>query len=385
MDSTHPTCGPDLGRDTDERNAAFCLCGSADPYHRWFPREANPDLHQYRLSDGVRDLLWDHGHVQDKGAETIQPAADTANVRIASFLVSRERLRLTVSILLLLFATGAFFFVTSLNAHARNPDEAGRTFGEFVVGVVIVAAGAAFARRRWQSRPGGTTLLVFSSIIALGFGGLAIVGLKVRRDNRAFTQQLNETAQLAKDVQAFGAGGPPPPQRSTDPDIEGARGLLTDIARRQLEARRADQALGMGELLDHPERASSAAQLTRELELTKQQSEIWARCYLDVERIVSSKTPSQEGTFLTVARKIAEKQEKVRRLHAAVFEADVALLAFLRDTFGAYSYRDGLYDSSSAEWRSRFGTLAENQKAAAATYNSTRGSASANNADGRVK
>jgi hypothetical protein len=272
-----------------------------------------------------------------------------------------------------------------MNAHARNPHDAARDFGEFIGIVVTFAAIGAFVARRWKDLPKGTALLLFSSMMALGFGGLAIVGLKVRWEDRTFTQQLNEVAQLHKDVQVFATGGPPPPKRSTDPDVEGARVLLTDIARRQLEARRADQALGMGELLDHPERATSAAQMTRELELTKQQGEIWAKCYLDVERIVSSKTPSQEGTFLTVARKISEKNGKVRRLHAAVFEADVALLTFLRDTFGTYSYRDGLYDSSSAEWRSRFRTLIDNQRAAAATYNSARGSMSSDAADGRVK
>jgi hypothetical protein len=370
VNSAHPICGPDLGRNTDERNAAFCLCGSADPYHRWFPHEANPDLQQYRLSDGIRDLLWDHGQVQERHLEAVPEgaASGAANLRARTFFANAGRVR-AVSILLLLLATGAFLFITTLNAHARNPEEAGRTFGGFIVGVVIVAVCAALAMRRWKGHPEGATLLMFSSIMALGLGGLAIVGLKVRGENRTFTQQLNEIAQLNKDMQVFATGGPPPPKRSTDPDIEGTRALLTDIARRQLEARRADQALGMEELLDHPERAGSAAQLTRELELTKQQSEIWAKCYLDVERIVSSKTSSQEGTFLTVARKIAEKQGKARRLHAVVFEADVALLAFLRDTFGAYSYRDGLYDSSSAEWRSRFGMLLENQRVAAATYN----------------
>jgi hypothetical protein len=387
VNSMNPICGPDLGRDTDERNAAYCLCGSADPYHRWFPREANPDLQEYRLSDGIRDLLWDHGHVQEKRPEAApaEPESGAANLRARSFFAGGDRLRTTASILLLLLAAGAFFFAVSLNAQARNPDQAAKSLGKFIASVVIVAAGAAFAVRRWKGRPEGTTLLMFSSIMALGFGGLALVGLKVRGENRTFTQQLNEVAQMNKDVQVFATGGPPPPKRSTDPDIEGARALLTDIARRQLEARRADQALGMGELLDHPERATSAAQLTRELELTKQQSEIWAKCYLDVEQIVSNKERSQEGTFLAVARKVSEKNGKVRRLHAAVFEADVALLAFLRDTFGAYSYRDGLYDSSSAEWRSRFRTLIDNQRAAAATYNSARGSMSSDAADGRVK
>jgi hypothetical protein len=67
-------CGPDLRRDTDANNAVLCLCGNDDPLHRWYARNAEPELQQFHLSDGLRALEWDHGRLRVVPPESIRPA-----------------------------------------------------------------------------------------------------------------------------------------------------------------------------------------------------------------------------------------------------------------------------------------------------------------------